>query len=863
MYDWTALLTGFETGVSRSYVDALGVARNTLGNPSVRAANTTLETKGTGSGGSSAYYWAGAAYWANTQPIRLDTIAGQSMKDVRVKTFTIDVDEGGNGSIEDDNPRGVKPRNSAAYLAGKYGWFSDANRDGNPFTTSGGKTNNEEWEDPLAPNTPDGYVIASQAQKLLDGIRKFFSAATSEKGAVSVSSLSSQRFTTQEPNGDLFAPRFDTRDWSGTVQRSGLRLNTTTGSIDTTAGVKWDAGLILTTASLAISALADPYVKPADRKIFTMSRGVSSTSGQAFSVANKGNLDAAVSTALNTDPVTTSAIDNQIDGRINWLRGDRSNEQNSTGGIFRRRSRIMGDVINSGPVFKQGADADVRGAGYTEFAQSLITRTPMIYVGANDGMMHGFRATDGKELFAYIPRAVAPNLNKLTNPKYVHQPYVDGVPFVSEAQIGTTWKTILTSGMGGGAQGIFALDVTNPNSFGAGNVMFEFTDQDDPDMGNILSQPKIVKMRMAGTGAATYKWFIAVGSGYNNYKIDGSNYSANGRQALFLLSLDKATNEAWTLGGNYFKVMLPDPASTTSPNSLANPGFAKGAFGEAIYFYAGDLQGNMWRFNFASGLSASLASTSLKVISGTSVPIVIAKDAGGNRQPITVSPVVTSGLSSGYMVTFGTGKFVEPSDASTASSQTMYGVWDSFSTTNSDYQIGRSKLFQRSITEGTATTTVTGSDTFVFGNGSTGTYRGWYADLPATGERVATEGVSGLGFVAFNSTTPDGSCSGDGTGRSMCFGSLFGQATCGFETSKAGLLSRPNVVTIEDGSILEIYSTRTATGRRGATVKQSLISTGTKITDAGNVDSSTSRVSTALLPGGRVSWREVRNFKGN
>ena len=862
VYDWTSLLTGFETGVSRSYVDALGNAQNTLGNPSVRAANTSLETKGTGSGNSSAYYWAGAAYWANTQPIRLDTIAGQSMKEVRVKTFTIDVDEGGNGSIEDDNPRGIKPRNSAAYLAGKYGWFNDANRDGNPFKTSGGQTNNSEWEDSLAPNTPDGYVIASQAQKLLDGIRKFFSAATSEKGAVSVSSLSSQRFTTKEPNGDLFAPRFDTRDWSGTVQRSSLKLNTSTGSIDTTAGVRWDAGVILTDASLATTDLADPYVKPADRRIFTMSRGVSGSSGQAFSVANKGNFDAAVSTALNTSP-TSSALDNQIDARINWLRGDRSNEQNSSGGLFRRRARIMGDVINSGPVFKQGADPDARGAGYTEFAESAASRTPMIYVGANDGMMHGFRATDGKEMLAYIPRAVAENLNQLTNPKYVHRPYVDGVPAVNEAQIGTSWKTILASGMGGGAQGVFALDVTAPGSFDAGNVLFEFTDQDDADMGNVLSQPKIVKMRMAGTGPSTYKWFIAVGSGYNNYKVDGANYSSTGRQALFFLSLDKTAGQAWALGTNYFKVMLPDPASTTTPNGLANPGFAKGESGEALFLYAGDLQGNMWRFNFANGLSSSTASTALKVISGAGVPIAIATDATGNRQPITISPIVSSGLSTGYIVTFGSGKFMEPSDSSTAASQTMYGIWDSFSTTNTDYQIGRSKLFQRTITAGTSSITISGSDTFAFGNGSTGTYRGWYADLPATGERVATEGAFGLGFTAFNSTIPDGNCSGDGGSTSMCFGTLYGQATCEFKRSRAGFLSRPNVISVDDGLVAEVYTARTSTGRRNAIVKQSLISTGTKITDAGTVDSSTTKVSSALIPGGRVSWREVRNFKGN
>ncbi|MBX3588057.1 MAG: hypothetical protein KF796_15590 [Ramlibacter sp.] len=859
--DWTALITGFETGVSRSYTDALGRAQNTLGNPNPRSANSNLEGKNGGCC-EGAYYWAGAAYWANTQPIRLDTKAGKSMRDVRVKTFTIDVDEGGNGDIEDTNPRGIKPRNSTFYLAGKYGWFNDANLDGNPFKTSGGGTpTNAEWEDESAPNTPGGYVIASQAQKLLDGIKKFFRAATSEKGAVSVSSLSSQRFTTQEPNGDLFSPRFDSRDWSGTVQRSGLKFNTATGKIEALAGVKWDAGKILTDSSVlgTATAAAGPQVKPADRKIFTLSRGVSVTTGQAFTVANKGSLDAAVLAALNKN-ATTNATDSNADARINWIRGVRDNEQNSTGGFLRRRLNIMGDVINSGPIFKQGADPDISGSGYSAFASSVTSRAAMIYVGANDGMLHGFQATDGKEMFAYIPRAVAENLNKLTDPNYSHRPYVDGVPTVSEAQIGSSWKTVLASGMGGGAQGIFVLDVTTPTTFNESNVMFEFTDRDDPDMGNILSQPKIVKMRMAGSGTPTYKWFVVVGSGYNNYVNDGY-YSLTGKQALFFLSLDKAPNAAWANGTNYFKVVLAAPTELTTPTGLSNPGISSGALGEGVLFYSGDLQGNMWRFSFDNGLDSTNAASAVKVSGGSPVPMFVAKDGLGKRQPVTTSPQIFAGYIKGKMVVFGTGKFIEPSDADNVDVQSVYGVWDRLATADADYQIGRSKLFQRTMTVGTATTTLSGSDTFAFGDGSSSTYRGWFVDLPASRERVAVEGAKFGDVALINTTIPDGGCSGDGSGRQLCVTSLYGLQACDFETSTAGLLSRPNVVLIEDTSSYDSYKPRNATGRRLTSIKSAALSTGTKITDAGNVSSSTTAINGPAIPSGRMSWREIRNFR--
>lgn len=854
---WTALLTGFETGTSVGYTDAQGRAQNTAGNPNPNANNTNLQGKTTGSS-SSAYYWAGAAYWANTQPIRLDTKAGESMKNIRVKTFTIDVDEGGNGSIEDTNPRSIKPRRSAAYLAGKYGWFKDANTDGNPFKTAGGITDNTEWEDPAVPNTPDGYVIASQAQKLIDGIRKFFTAATSERGAVSVSAVSSQRFTTNDPNGNLFSPSFDPSDWSGTVQRSTLRLNTTTGSIDTTAGITWDAAEILTAASLATGLVADPQVKPVDRKIFTMARDSGVMVGLEFNVANKASLDDSVEAALNTNPAT-SLTDSQSDARINWIRGNRSDEQSGTGGFLRLRKKIMGDVINSGPVFKQGADLTVRGPGYNTFAQSVASRTGMIYVGANDGMMHAFRADDGKEMFAYIPRAVSGNLNKLTGPAYQHQPFVDGVPIVGEAQVGTAWKTILASGMGGGANGIFALDVTSPTTFGTGNVLFEFTDQDDVSMGNVLSQPKIVKMRMAGSGTPVYKWFIAVSSGYNNYKNDG-NFSLTGRQALFLLSLDKGTGP-WVEGTNYFKVMLSDPVTTTAAG-LANPGYSNGSQGEAVFFYAGDLNGNMWKFNFSSGLSSAtaLVAANTQASGGSLLPMMIARDSGGVRQPITIAPLVSAGLAKGNMVVFGSGKFLEPLDSDSTATQTMYGIWDSLSAATSDFEVGRSKLFQRTMVAGT-TTTVTGSTTFAFGDGSGGTYRGWYVDLPNARERIAVEGASAPGFTVINSLIPDGTCSGDGSGVSMCFSNLYGQKTCDFVRSTAGLLGRPNIISVD--SALEAYGLQSSTGRRLLTVNLTAISTGTKIADAGNPLASTVKIPSFTLPADRVGWREVRNFKEN
>lgn len=852
---WTKLLSGFETDYSYSYIDSLGIAQTTAGNLNTVTGNATLQSSSTGSGGRSAHYWAGAAYWANTQPIRWDTKLGKSMKDVRVKSFTIDVDEGGNGLI-DGNTRGIKPRNSSFYLAGKYGWFNDTNRDGNPYVSAGGLKNNEEWEEASNPNTPDGYVLASQAKKLIDGIRKFFSAATAEKGAISVSALSSQRFTSNDPNGDLFSPRFNPANWTGTIQRTSLRLNTGTGDVESQATTVWDSGSLLTVASTMLGS-SGSFVVPADRKIFTMTRDSGSMAGLEFKAASKTSLDSSVLSALNTDPATSTA-DNKSSERINWLRGDRSNEIGASSGFLRTRSNIMGDVINSGPVYKQGIDSTAFGAGLASFASSVQSRTAVVYAGANDGMLHAFRATDGKELFAYIPRAVAPHLNKLTNPSYTHRPYVDGVSVVGEAQVGTSWKTVLASGMGGGAQGVFVLDVTNPEGFSTSNVMFEFTDSDDPDIGNILYQPRIVKIRMAGSGVPVYKWFVAVGSGYNNYQSD-SNASTDGRQALFLLSLDKPASEAWTLNSNYYKIFVSDPVNTTSPNGMGNPGFATGSFGDATIFYTGDLHGNLWQFDLRSGLSSANAESSVKKSSGSPVPLAVAKDSASKRQPITVTPLVTPGLSSGYMVVFGTGKFMEPADSSTTGQQAAYGIWDNLSNSVSTYNISRSVLYGRTVD--IASSVASGSQTFDFGSGSGSTYRGWYVDLPDSKERIAVEGALGPGYAALNSTIPEGECSGDGTGVSYCFNNIYGIISCTLKKSDVGLLSRPNIISIDDSLSDYSYSARNTTGRRNLTIRSTSMSTGSKVTDAGNVSTQNSKATDLNISVGRMSWREIRNFR--
>ena len=215
---------------------------------------------------------------------------------------------------------------------------------------------------------------------------------------------------------------------------------------------------------------------------------------------------------LRTNPAGGTDADAIATARLDYLRGDRSDE--GTGNFFRERLSLLGDLVNSGPVFV-GAPSltwpdtapfpTSAGARYSDFKNGPASlRDGIVYAGANDGMLHAFAETDGEERLAYIPNILystnaAEGLHYLTDQNYGHRYYNDLTPSLSDIYAnlggGTQWSTILISGLRGGARGIYALDVTDPSSFTEANassiVLWEFTDNDDVDLGYSYSRPQI------------------------------------------------------------------------------------------------------------------------------------------------------------------------------------------------------------------------------------------------------------------------------------------------------------------------------------------------------------------------------------
>lgn len=881
---WTRVISSFEINGSTKYKDSQGVERIANGNALTGVTGQQANVppynilwtylRGGDSDGDfgdySSYLYAGVAYWANTQSIRPDKPLA------RVKTFVLDQNWG----------IGYPTRKRALYLAAKYGGFSDVGSDqssttgdGNPFKTyvNGAlESSDKEWLSADGSTYPNSYFLPTEPAKIIQAVQKVFSQASFPTGNFAGGSLSVSRLSKAQQSGAFYQAKIDTTDWFGSVVRTALTYNTTTLKLESNPIPVWDAANILTGVQSGTTTFS-PFPLPENRNIVSFS--ASRKKGISFSW---DEIDSDIKNSLKIRPSTKlSESDDVGKARLNYIRGVRSGETDELLS-FRARRLIMGDSINSAPVLKGKPNTDILDSSYRSFFTSNASRTPTVYIGSNDGMLHAFRAAEsesvasnGQEIFAYVPRAISLKLNKLTDSSYSKDAYVDGAIAVNEAQIyqsetsSINWGTALVAGMGGGAKGLFALNVTKPESFTKKDVLWEFTDSDDSDMGHLLGEPKIVKLSMNGGSVlkSDYKWFAMVTSGYNNYSASGG---VDDKQALFLLSLEKAPGEAWSLGVNYFKIYADNSSFTKKSKDatgMAMPGVATGINGNVLFAYAGDLQGNLWKFDLSGESSKWMtkandnSSTNSTASSDAARVLFIAK-IGDVFQPITTIPAVTLSVVGGYQIGFGTGKFMEPSDglAETVAQQSIYSIWDSNDGQVFERGLSQSKkingLISRKLTtkEGSTTLSMTG-DPFSYGvsvKDGSNQYRGWYADFSGKMERVAVDPVVDSGLMAVNSSIPGGDlCSGIGSSNQYRYNPATG---FDFETSGSqntqGYLGSASLLEVGD----TLWTPRNSRGRYLVTRKINSISPGV----GGGLNTQESTVTSIA---GRISWREIANFQ--
>lgn len=566
--------------------------------------------------------------------------------------------------------------------------------------------------------------------------------------------------------GRIYQATFSPAKWSGRLYAfqqgaNGAVNNRPTDSNFTNSTQVWEA--------------SNKMPQPADRSIFTSSG--TTNSGALFSWGS-GGLTTTQKGYLNDDSTL-----------LTYLRGDSAQEA-ANGGSRRDRARykvasvtggVLGDIAGGspfkGPDFGAGYDrltGSTSGAStYVAFRldTTLDNLRSTIFAGANDGMLHAFNIANGIERFAYVPNAVfnvprsttgglaEKKLAMLADPAYSHRFTVDGAPNIGDAYFNSSWHSVLTASLGAGARGIYVLDVTNPapgaDGFGTSKVMWEFTEADDADMGFSVGYPYVARMR---NGA----WAVVFANGAD---------SANGVAKLYIRDLQTRARIA------EFTV----DTGIAGNNGLSQPNFIVNANREVTAIYAGDIKGNMWKFDVSDVDPARW-----NVAFGNR-PLFSAIGPTGATQPITAMPEISAHPQGGALILFGTGKFFEASDTSTISNvnlttQSIYGVWDKPSATTGVALTAatRSTVLQQQVAPTISPPAMNASPQSFYGSSTSEvpdwtSKRGWYMDLASGGERVNLPARQIQSVLMVIANTPINSpCSNGGQSRMFALNPVTG-----------------------------------------------------------------------------------------
>ena len=507
------------------------------------------------------------------------------------------------------------------------------------------------------------YFSAGDPNSLALGLQSALAKLKVATAAASASATSSPNIT--QTDNFIFSSTFRTGVWDGEIVAQ--RIDTVTGNVQ--SAIIWSAQGSLDSKTSANNDFRNIYtideLGGAKRKNFKYTALSSVAAGAILPeqpyFANKcGQL--AQCTLLT---VAQQAIANDGNNLVDYLRGQRQYENFTapeTIAPFRLREHILGDPVNATPAFVSDPPfnfSDAVAPLYTTFQTTWTNRKQILYIGANDGMLHAFNGQTGVEEWAYVPRIIVPNMHKLATANWgaTHRFSVDGSPQIMDAYFGGNWHTVLVAGLNGGGRGYYALDVSDPDNM---RVLWEFCSDpticavSDSDLGFTFGNPLVTKRVFDG------KWVAFVTSGINNV--------TPGTGQGYLYTLDLATGAVLSKVSTGF-------GTTAAPAGLNRvAGFADDFTFDntAKWIYGGDLFGNVWKFDTATA-------------NPTVTKLAVLKDSTGKLQPVTTRPELAA--ISGFPVVYvGTGRYIGEDDlqdpatlipAQTgAYQQSFYGIKD-------------------------------------------------------------------------------------------------------------------------------------------------------------------------------------------
>lgn len=512
---------------------------------------------------------------------------------------------------------------------------------------------------------------------------------------------------------------------------------------------------------------------------------------------------------------------------VDYLRGDQTFELGKPNGVFRKRSSVLGDIAHSAPLYVGAAERNNyhrngwdESASYLTYIEANKARKGVVYVGANDGMLHAFSDHSslgggaGKEIFAYIPKAVLPRLKNLSKTDYTHQYFVDGVLTSGDAYINGSWRTIVLGTLGRGASGssnsVFALDVTNPTQI---TPLWEVSHAEiGQNTGKVL-----IARTVSG------EWVGIIGYGYNN---------STNKGGIIVFNLAS--------GATIKKIALPN--SSASPNGFGQlESWDMDLDGNVDYVYAGDYQGNVWKFDISKSNSNQWG------VANSNNPIFTAK-IGSSVQPITSGLSISREPNTGKTwIMFGTGSYLSVGDKGTTDRQTIYGIVDETDNSNVSTTLTRVNLKARSYQESGDYRALEESTVL------TSSEKGWYIDLISNGERVVLPPLMIDNVLVINTLKPDNDpCKAGGISWRMAI-----------EPFNGGRLKRNFFNTQNFSENVPTSGVKTESPTVGYTVIKTTNADGdpiySEVSGQGDASTPPSRPINVVALGRRLTWREMTN----
>ncbi|MFP8967921.1 pilus assembly protein [Pokkaliibacter sp. CJK22405] len=703
---------------------------------------------------------------------------------------------------------------------------------------------------------PDNYYEVRNFNDLLDGLENVFSYISRNK--FYSASVSGSGYTTEEGEHVYYSSYDNVKSWNGHFMSYSYDKD---GKLQK----DWDAAEMLeqadpdTRVMLSIKEISQPF----------------GYGGVPFRATNlhtrQKNL---ISGGWNSGPTTTTPSYADF---VNYIRGDHSLEKTTLHPTNPFRERVnsngeptrLGDIVHSSAAFVGGTqtssymEANNPGTGYNEWAKQYADRQPMIYVGANDSVFHGFNANNGRERIGYVSTMTYNQIGRMARPDYdeslSHRFSADGSPTVRDAYFNGSWHTVVASGLNAGGKGVFALDVTDPDNFAESNarsiVLFEFNDIIDrvllngqlngpipSTLGYTYSKPAIVKLNDG-------RWAAVFGNGY---------YSDAGVPVLIIVYLDAIRDNGTWNSNDVVRLYTATPTDETagSENGLSNIApIDTDDDGDIDLIYAGDLEGNMWRFDLRSSSTSDWQQGIAKLFE--------ARDSNGQVQPIVAQPEV--GLASresedydrGYRLYFGTGKYMDVGDDADLSVQSFYSIKDDLNPTPIAYS--RGSLTQQYISllggvSGVNYRSITNYET---------NHKGWFVDLKevghqAQGERVVEKALLRRAQIIFSTLIPHISqCTAVENGWLMALDAPDGHSSRSvFDTNGDGSIDTEDLVNGERAAGMSIASAASVLLQDNGDSQIAV-----SVSDEGTPDQ-IAVAKSAMYRQKRVNWQHVRIEEG-